>query len=65
MPYHSGFGPSDLPIWTNLMGENFRRHVFFFVYSYREEEKCSGSENTLKNYRMGTSCLSVFKYLQK
>ena len=28
---HSGFGQSDLPIWTDFVGGTFRRRVFFLV----------------------------------
>ena len=43
---HSGFGPSNLPIWTDFVGENFRQRVLFFGKSHRENKNCSGSENT-------------------
>ena len=45
---HSGFGPSDWPIWTDFVGGNFRQRVLFFGKSYRENKNCSGSENTPK-----------------
>ena len=45
---HSGFGPSDWPIWTDFVGENFWRRALFFGKSYRENKNCSGSENTPK-----------------
>ena len=31
---HSVFAPSDWPIWTNFVGENFRRRLLFFGKSY-------------------------------
>ena len=45
---HSGFDPSDWPIWTDFAGGNFRLHALFFGKSYRENKNCSGSENTQK-----------------
>ena len=48
LPSHSGFGPSDWPIGTDFVGENFRRLALFFGKSYRENKSCSGSENTPK-----------------
>ena len=45
---HSGFGPSDWPIWTDFAGGKFRQRALFFGKSYRENKNCSGSENTPK-----------------
>jgi hypothetical protein len=38
----SGFGLSDWPIWTDFVGENFRRRILFF-----------GKKIPPKNYRSG------------
>ena len=47
---HSGFDPSDLPIWSDFVGGNFRLRAFFLVRAI-DKKKCSGSENTQTNYR--------------
>ena len=43
------------PIWlanlTDFVGGNFWQCAYFFGKSYREEKKCSRSENTQKNIR--------------
>ena len=48
-PEHSGFGPSDWPIWTDFVGGNFRQRVFFFVKSYKEYKKLFWIRNYPKN----------------
>ena len=51
---HSGFGPSDWPIWTDFVGGNFRQCVHLFVRATEKTKNGSGSENTTKkNYRSG------------
>ena len=63
---HSGFGPSDRPIWTTFVRGKLLTASFIFGKSYRENrKKILDQKYPTKNYRSAKCGLSVFEHLKK
>ena len=53
MMAYSGFGPSDWPIWTDLVGGNFRQRALFLVRATEKTKTVLDQKIPLQNYRSG------------